>query len=227
MSDAQTPSLQALLDGILGGETDLSQIAQRGKDLYAQGEDKLAEALGVGADEKSRKHLRLGSAAAAGALAMILGNRSRRKVAGLAGLGALGVIAYKAHQAGVVPRSLDDIAELLNGKSGEKRATAMLAAMIAAAKADGVISDSEQAMLDQLDDVDSDAARAVLEAPADPIAIAALATDDQMGRELYAASARIAEGLNPGERDYLDRLAMALQLDPETAARLETDVRTG
>ena len=48
-----------------------------------------------------------------------------------------------------------------------------------------------------------------------------------MALEIYGASCRIANGLNPRERNYLDSLAMELRLDPEIAARVETDVRTG
>ena len=60
-----------------------------------------------------------------------------------------------------------------------------------------------------------------------PKAVAALAKSDQMALEIYGASCRIANGLNPRERNYLDSLAMELRLDPEIAARVETDVRTG
>ena len=63
--------------------------------------------------------------------------------------------------------------------------------------------------------------------PANPREIAALSDSEQTAREIYAVSARIADGLSPKERDYLDHLAMALDLDPELAARIETDVRTG
>ena len=44
---------------------------------------------------------------------------------------------------------------------------------------------------------------------------------------LDAVSARVADSINPAERDYLDRLAMALRLDPEAAALIETEVRNG
>ena len=54
-----------------------------------------------------------------------------------------------------------------------------------------------------------------------------MASSDQLGAEIYAVSARVADGLNPLERNYLDALAMALRLDPEAAARIETDVRVG
>jgi len=66
-----------------------------------------------------------------------------------------------------------------------------------------------------------------LEQAPDPVAIAKLADNPQVAAEIYAVSCRVANGLNPKEREYLDALGMALRLDPEIAARIETDVRTG
>ena len=232
---SQTPA-QDLLDQILdqgralfeqAKTGDTAALTARGKDVYAQAENALADKLGVGDDAESRKKLRLGSAAAAGGLALILGNRSRRKFAGLAGLGALGYIAFKAQQSGTVPRNFDDVVDLLNGRAPANRADILLQAMVSAAQADGELSDAELSMLDGLDGVESEDVRAVLARPADPIGIAARAKDDQTALEIYAASCRIANGLNPRERDYLARLAMEMRLDPEIAARVETDVRTG
>ena len=74
---------------------------------------------------------------------------------------------------------------------------------------------------------DEELLRQALAHPSDAASIAKLADSEQAAREIYAASARIANGLNAAERDYLDALAMGLKLDPELAARLETDVRTG
>ncbi|MEL6688647.1 MAG: DUF533 domain-containing protein, partial [Pseudomonadota bacterium] len=74
---------------------------------------------------------------------------------------------------------------------------------------------------------DADTLNELLRTPPDPVAIAALATSDQCAAEIYAVSARVADGTIPADRDYLDRLAMALKLDPESAALIETEVRTG
>lgn len=233
--DAATTA-QALLDQILGTGQDLvnkaknadtAELTAKGKDMFKQAEDALADKLGVGDDAESRKKLRFGAAATAGALALVLGNRSKRKFAALGGLGALGYLAYKAQQAGTMPKNLQDVVALLNDKAPENRADVLLEAMVAAAKADGDVSDAELVMLDELDGVEAEDVRAVLSGDADPAAIAALAKDDQMALEIYAVSCRIANGLNPRERDYLDRLAMEMRLDPEMAARIETDVRTG
>lgn len=227
---------QKLLDQILGTGQDLvkkaktadtTELTAKGKDMFKQAEDALADKLGVGSDAESRKKLRLGAAATAGALALVLGNRSKRKFAALGGLGALGYLAYKAQQSGTMPKNFQDVVDLINNKAPANRSNILLEAMVAAAKADGDVSDAELAMLDELDGVDADDVRAVLSGEADAAAIAALAKDDQTALEIYAVSCRIANGLNPRERDYLDRLAMEMRLDPEMAARIETDVRTG
>ena len=227
---------QDLLNQILGAGTDLiekakstntSELTSKGKAMYKQAEDALADKLGVGDDADSRNKLRLGSAATAGALALLLGGRSGRKVAGLAGLGALGVVAYKAQQAGKLPKSMKEAMALINGQAQPNRAEVLLVAMVSAAKADGDVSGEELAMLDALEGIDSEDVRAVLANDADAKAVAALSNSDQMALEIYGASCRIANGLNPRERNYLDQLAMELRLDPEVAARVETDVRTG
>ena len=236
MTQNAATTAQALLEQILGTgqdlvnkakNTDTAELTAKGKDLFKQGEDALAGKLGVGEDDDSRKKLRIGAAAAAGALALLLRDRSNRKLAALGGLGGLGYIAYKAQQAGKLPKSMDEVMGLINGKAQANRADALLIAMVSAAKADGDISADELAMLDALKGVESEDVRLVLAKEADPVAVASLAKTDQMALEIYGASCRIANGLNPRERNYLDRLAMELRLDPEVAARVETDVRTG
>ena len=240
LSSAQA-SAQALLEQILGPEilgkgqdlinkakaTDTAELTTKGKAMFKQAEDALADKLGVDGSDDSRKKLRLGTAVTAGALALILRDRSNRKLATLGGLGGLGFLAYKAQQAGKMPQSFDEVMALLKGNAPENHAEILLQAMVAAAKADGDISNDELAMLDTLNGVDAEDVRAVLSADADPSEIAALARNDQMALEIYGVSCRIANGLNPRERNYLDRLAMELRLDPEMAARIETDVRTG
>lgn len=241
MTNSTLSSAQDLLEQILGPEilgkgqelinkaksTDTAELTTKGKAMFKQAEDALADKLGVDDSADSRNKLRLGTAVTAGALALILRDRSNRKLAALGGLGGLGFLAYKAQQAGKMPQSFDEVMALLKGRAPANHADILLQAMVAAAKADGDISDDELAMLDTLEGVEAQDVREVLSAQADPSAIAALAKSDQMALEIYGVSCRIANGLNPRERDYLDRLAMELRLDPEMAARIETDVRTG
>ena len=175
----------------------------------------------------------VGAGAAAGALALLLTSRSGRKLATIGGLAGLGTLAWRAYQkqneGGHVftPKNTQEISGVITGGKAEARAEVIIRAMVAAAKADGRVNDEELALINALNDGSVDALKIAINQPASPKQIASLATSAQEAREIYAASCRVANGLNHKERDYLDRLAMALELDPELAARLETDVRTG
>ena len=237
MTDTPATSAHDLLEQILAQSKDLltqgkaqsADLTAKGKDIAKRGEDILVDKLGLDDTEVSRDALRkgVGAGAAAGALALLLSRRSGRKLATLGGLGALGVLAFKAHQAGKIPTSMDDVVGLLKGEPANQRAEILLRAMVAAAKADGHISEDERAIIDAHKGAGNDALEAILQEAPNPSAIAALATDTQSAIEIYAISARVANGLNPKERDYLDRLAMAMKLDPDMAAKVETQVRTG
>ncbi len=238
MNDAAA-NIQNLLNEILSGSRELAVNAktkveetgaiEKGKELGKKGEDLLIDKLGLEDTPKVREALRkgVGTGAAAGALLLLLKSKSGRKIATLGGLAGLGTLAYKAFQknGGKMPTNWkDEVIGLISGPKAEDRSEAILRAMISAAKADGEISDDEMSFIKSHDEIDLGS---ILEQDCDPIEIARMATSDQAAREIYAASCRIANGLNEKERDYLDNLAMALRLDPDLAARLETDVRTG
>jgi len=236
MSQA-TANIQDILEQILGsgkelaaqGKAQSAGAIEKGKEVGQKGEDLLIEKLGLEDTPAIRQALRkgVGTGAAAGALLLLLSSRSGRKLATLGGLAGLGTVAYKAYQknGGQLPTNWkDDVVGLIKGPKAEARSETILRAMIAAAKADGDISDNEMDLIRNHDDLDLGD---ILDQAADPRAIAKMADSEQAEREIYAASCRIANGLNEKERDYLDDLAMALRLDPELAARIETDVRTG
>lgn len=236
MSDARNPSrspLQSLLSDLLGGETSLTEASGKlsvaAQNLGKQGEDFLIDKLGMDDTEAARSQIRQQAkyAGLAGGLALLIKSRSARKVATLGGLAALGAIAYKGHKRGKMPESFKEAVGLLTGEDAEDRADRLVRAMIAAAKADGIVTDDERAIISAYPGTDEDSLNALLEMTADPVAIAALATSDQCGAEIYAVSARVADGTIPADRNYLDRLAMALRLDPDAAALIETEVRTG
>lgn len=228
---------QDLLEQILAAGRDLakqgkaqsSELTAKGKEIAAKGENILVDKLGIEDTEVSREALRkgVGAGAAAGALALLLTSRSGRKLATMGGLAGLGVLAFKAHKAGKMPTSADEVIGLLKGPKANMRAESLLAAMVSAAKADGEIHDDELALIKAHDSASVANLEAALAMPADAKSIAAMADSDQAAREIYAVSCRIANGLNPKERDYLDALAMGMRLDPELAAQIETDVRTG
>lgn len=204
-------------------------LTQKGKELAKKGEDVLVDKLGVEDTDVSREALRkgVGAGAAAGALALLLSSRSGRKLATLGGLSALGVVAYKAHKDGKMPTSVDDVVGLLKGKAADDRADVLLKAMIAAAHADGDLSETEIELLEAYDGATQETLKSFLAQSYSAKDIAALSSSKQEAAEIYAISCRIADGLNPAERNYLDALAMGLGLDPELAALIETDVRTG
>ncbi len=231
---------QELLEQILASGKDLVEkgksqsagLTKKAKEIADKGEDVLVDKLDLEDNEATRDALRkgVGAGAAAGALALLLSSRSGRKLATLGGLAGLGTLAYKAYQknGGKMPENWkDEIAGLLGGPKGEARSESLLRAMVAAAKADGDIHTDEMKVIKAHNAGSADVLAEILDQDPDPIAIARLADTGQAEREIYAVSCRIANGLNPKERDYLDNLAMALRLDPELAARIETDVRTG
>ncbi len=228
---------QELIEQILAAGKNLAQdskgqaqaLSKKGQELAAKGENILIDKLGIDDSPVAREALRKGAAtgAAAGALALLLSSRSARKVATLGGLAGLGVLAYRAHKDGKMPSTLDDVIGLIKGPKAEARAQTLLRAMVAAAKADGDIHPDELAAIQAQGKGGESLLTAALQQAPDARAIAALSGSSQESREIYAASCRIADGLNPKERDYLDRLAMALRLDPDAAAAIETQVRTG
>lgn len=238
MADIQTQA-QDLLEQLLSSGKGIANQAKakidekspRVKQIAKQGEDYLVDKLGIEDTEVAREALRkgAGASAAAGALALLLTSRSGRKVATIGGLAGLGALAWKAYQknGGEMPKSAQELIGVLKGQKAEARADILIRAMVAAAKADGEINDAEMALIKAHRSTSADALKVAIDQPADPRDIAALSDSPQAAREIYAVSCRVADGLSPKERNYLDKLAMALDLNPEIAAQLETDVRTG
>src|SRR5690606_10795039 len=187
-----------------------------------------------------------GGALVGGALGLLLGNKKFRKaggrVAGYGGAAALGALALKTYQdwqsrqstpqagaktstapAAATPLRLTDVETPLMEQHGR----AMLAAMIAAAKADGHIGPQEKALIENEvqrlapNEADRRWMHEELEKPADPSAIATLATTPEMAADIYLASLLVTEQDSFMERAYLDELARGLELDPSLKAELE------
>ena len=235
--DLGNVDLQDLLNQILAtgkdlvkqGKAQTGDLTVKGKELASKGEDYLVDKLNLEDTELSREALRkgVGTGAAAGAMALLLTSRSGRKMAALGGLGALGMLAYKAHKSGKMPTSAEDVIGLIKGPKANERAAILLKAMVSAAKADGSLHEDELEIIKAYEGADVEAILAVMDQPTNAKAIAAMADSDQAAAEIYAVSCRVANGLNPKERDYLDQLAMGLKLDQELAAKIETEMRTG
>lgn len=182
-----------------------------------------------------------GGALAAGALGLLLGNKSARKVGSqvitYGGLAALGVIAYKAYgnwqaaqQAGNVqtpPQTVDR----LPAPQAELHSQAILKALVAAAKADGHVDERERQLLDeQLGKLAGDPQlaqwlQAELNKPLDPAEVACAASTPEMAAEMYIASVLMVDEEHFMERAYLEELARQLKLEPALKAELEAQVR--
>ncbi|BAU76274.1 tellurite resistance TerB family protein [Metapseudomonas furukawaii] len=181
-----------------------------------------------------------GGALAAGALGLLLGNKSARKLGGKAltygGLAALGVLAYKAYgnwqaqqasATGAEPQTLDR----LPAPQAEQHSQAILKALVAAAKADGHVDARERQLIEEeLAKLTQDAELrrwldAELNKPLDPADVARAARTPEMAAEMYLASVLMVDEEHFMERAYLEELARQLRLDPGLKAELERQVR--
>lgn len=212
--------VKALLEDMLA---DGKTLLEQGKEYADQGTDYVADQLGVEADDPNRDMTKKATAGAAvvGALALGLGTETGRSLLKLGGLAALGALAYRAYQ------RRSDVAEAeadhpplisdASGPDGERRAKALLAAIIAAARADGHVDANERALIERRVAELGEDARALfmdeLMAPLDAGRIAALAQSAQEAREIYAISTTVCAEPGPRERGYLEDLAAALGLD--------------
>ncbi|MCC2596386.1 tellurite resistance TerB family protein [Pusillimonas sp. MFBS29] len=183
-----------------------------------------------------------GGALAGGALGLLLGNKKFRKMGGkfvtYGGAAALGALALKTYQdwqqqkpvAATAPTPL--AAPALPAGTLEDHSRIILAAMIAAAKADGHIGNEERALLDsevaRLSTNASDRAwfEAELAKPADPGVAASLASTPEQAAEVYLASLLVIDEQSYMERAYLDELARRLPLPDGLKEHLEAQAHT-
>jgi uncharacterized membrane protein YebE (DUF533 family) len=172
----------------------------------------------------------LAGGAALGLAALLWGGRQRRGAWGnallLGGVAALAKVATDAWaRTGAAP---DPAAAALLDDGAEARATTILLAMVAAAKADGHLDEEEESALEaELDDLPPGMrgllAQALARTPA-PEEIARRVEGGQEAREVYAASALLCGRDDPREVDFLDRFARALGIGAEEARAIEADV---
>ncbi len=168
-----------------------------------------------------------GAALAGGALGLLLGSKSGRKmggkVLGYGGLAVLGTLAYKAYQnyQGQTTNKgqiLLPPLELLPDKEAEVHCKAILVALIAAAKADGHIEGREQQLIDQeiakftTTDILRNWLNSELKKPLDPADVAKSAITQTIAAEMYLASLLVVDSQNFMEKSYLDELARQMNL---------------
>jgi len=181
-----------------------------------------------------------GGALAAGAMGLLLGNKSARKIGGKAitygGLAALGVLAYKAYgnwqaNQGSAPQTEPQTVDRLPPPQVEQHSRAILKALIAAAKADGHIDDRERQLIEgefskcNNDPKTQEWLQAELIKPLDPAEVALAASTPEMAAEMYIASVMLVDEDSFMERSYLDELARQLKLEPGLKNELEKQVK--
>jgi uncharacterized membrane protein YebE (DUF533 family) len=190
-----------------------------------------------------------GQAAAAAAIGMLMrkGGASRLvKVGGVAALGMMAYNAWKEHQAkqgsGAAAGAASQKQTL--APSGSEQAVtdaqqqALLVAMIAAAKADGHVDDSERAQIEQVLRGDGSAEsaevaawfNAELKRPLDAQAVALPAANDpDLASKLYLISAIVVGGsdgnVSSSEQAWLDALEKQLRLPQGLAASLRSQAQ--
>ncbi|MFJ4194011.1 tellurite resistance TerB family protein [Pseudomonas sp. NPDC089534] len=157
-----------------------------------------------------------------------------------AALASLGMMAFQAYQAWqrsqatAAPQQAPQTVDMLSGPQVEEHSHAVLRALIAAAKADGRIDESEKHMISteigrhtddpQLQEwLDAEVAK-----PLDPAEVAQSAQGDPaMAAEMYLASVMLVDDQQDAERNYLDELAAALRIDPDLQVHLEQQAKGG
>src|SRR3990167_11241948 len=148
---------RGLLDQLLKSGQDLLQNKagqNPGKDSAAGG---LGGLLSGGGGLGSLLSGAGGGVLAGGAMGLLLGNKSARKLGGKAltygGLAALGVIAYKAYgnwqaQQAAAPQGEPQTLDRLPAAQVEQHSQAILKALVGAAKADGHVDARERELIE-------------------------------------------------------------------------------
>lgn len=181
-----------------------------------------------------------GAALAGGALGLLIGSKSGRKMGGkvltYGGLAVLGTLAYKAYrnyqgQTVSQQQKLAQPLELLPDKEAEVHCKAILVALIAAAKADGHIDDRENLLIKQemtkftTNESLSQWLERELKKPLDPSEVAKSATTEVIAAEMYLASLLVVDSQNFMEKSYIDELAIQMNLPPGLKSELTQQVQ--
>ncbi len=231
----------------MDAKTLLEQFLNSGRELADKGVNIAEGKLGIPAEGQERDAMVSGAtkgAVAAGALALLLGTDTGRKITSnalkLGSLAAVASVAYKAWQ-NIQSKKNDTqqttpqqesviIAGSLTGPNTDERSLILLKAMIAAAKSDGHIDDKERDRINQQFDqlgLDPNAAKFIHEEiskPLDPTEIANLSQSAEQAAEIYLVSRLVIDANNIMEKKYLQLLAKQLALPDELIAHLETQV---
>ncbi len=207
-------------------------------DLLKQGANALGKKTQATSSDGDKLKTLGAGAVGGGLLSMLMGSKKSHRIAKKMGMGALkvggaaavGALAYKVYndwQAKQNPQA----ANVAFDQNDNLHSTRILKAMIAAAKADGHIDNTEMARIEQaLDEmgVDQQVRQLVqteMNKPLDPAEVARLATSPQQASEIYLASLIVVDEQNFMEKAYLQELAKQLNLAAEVVAQLEHQVQ--
>lgn len=153
-----------------------------------------------------------------------------------AALASLGMMAFQAYQAwqqsqATAPVQSVRTVDQLSGPEVEDHSHAILRALIAAAKADGRIDEPEKKLIyaeiaRQTNDPElQEWLDREVQSPLDAASVAQSAQDPGMAAEMYLASVMLIDDQQDAERNYLDELAGALNLDPQLQLHLEQQAK--
>jgi uncharacterized membrane protein YebE (DUF533 family) len=225
---------KSILDSLLASSKQLSEKAV----TFAE------DNLGLPKPGKDRDAMlgTLGTGAAVGGLAaVLLGTKTGRKLSGrvlaIGSVAAVGTVAYTAYQNWL--KTQGKTADFVNdaplatlaGVAADRRSQLILRAMIAAAKADGVVDNDEQSMLDEqlkrteLTDDSKQWLRMEMAANHDAKSIAAGVDSPAAAAEVYLVSSMVVDEASPLERAYLDQLQEALKLDQALVDQIKIQMR--
>jgi uncharacterized membrane protein YebE (DUF533 family) len=170
---------------------------------------------------------------------LLLSNKKIRRTGGTAALGAIAFNAYRNWQAkknqsaGITPQPQQQPSQKMALDFGalppskqEDHSHVMLAAMVAAAKADGHFDERERQLIHEQTEKIGDAnavawVQQEIYKPLDVNEIAALASSPEMAAEIYLASLIVVDEQNASEKTYLNSLAEKLRLDPQLRKEIE------
>jgi len=214
-----------------------SEMVEQGKDLASQGLQYAEDKLPPPGPERDALMKKIGvGAAASGVLALLVGTESGRKalspILKVGSVAALGGLSYKMYTEWQKSQGSQAKATALNDLTGQDlidRSLGVVRAMIAAAKADGVIDEEENQMItQQIDSSDlNDAASAFLmnevQQPANAQRIADSVNSTEQAVEVYLASLLVTGEQTESEKTYLEQLCSALRLEPALARQLERE----
>lgn len=205
-------------------------------DIVQQGQEKIKnpstsstiKSLGAGAVGGGLVNLLMGSKKS-----KKMGKKIGKNALKIGGAAALGTLAYKvynnwqANQSTTATSSSEQFDE--NSIIHEQL---ILKAMIAAAKADGHVDQTEMSHIESAieqagaDDQLKTMIHQELNKPLDPSQIAQLAHTPQQASEIYLASLIVVNEQNFMEKAYLKELAKQLHLHPEVTQQLELQLNS-